>query len=491
MIALPQYRLSALFAMTVSLAALAGCASKAPEAQPIEHENLYVGKDPVYAALARRGDGQWTFSRVTSSDNEPHDSFLVRLNDLNPAFDIRRAECEPRPYRENDRCNPLNPFRNRDMGVVGKIVDTGISASTGGKLSGMSRSYSTEFDTLAFNAAVDQALLQTGLDDNRAALINGLAAIGETAAAQDAEVEALKAQMLRQYELDKEQNIRIDARVSGLIQYYSDDLDPSEFVEVRADQSPGVLPSAETDAVSILPCDAPDCLQKLSSAIASLEQKHAARLETLRADLRRQTDAYVVDCSATQHAGYHFELHCPENLARNQDGLILLPVDVEIHSRDFEYLFPEFSEENDELSAAVFQGNLILRNKTSEFVDVQSVSIYYNSQISTKAGLDSRLNLAPFQYTEVPVAELVSPAIVVESRHTNMTPDKASRATGSFGLAIKYSLRDRDAIATLYGMDDFNLQCAIESRLQPGSCRQELAPDTGAESVSANGSLQH
>jgi len=471
--------------MTVGLAALWGCASGEPEARPVEHENLYVGKDPVYGALVRRGDGQWTFSRVTSSDNDPESSFLVRLNDLSPAFDIRRAECEPRPYRENDRCNPMNPFRSRDMGVVGKIVDTGISASTGGKLSGMSRSYSTEFDTLAFNAAVDQALLLTGMDDNRMALINGLAAIGEMAAVQEAEVEALRGQMLRQYELDKEQNIKIDARVSGLIQYYSNDLDPSKFVEVRADQSSSVSQSTETDAVSILPCDASDCVQKLNTAMASLEQRHAARLESLRADLRRQTDAYVVDCSATQHAGYHFELHCPETLARNQDGLILLPVDVEIHSRDFEYLFPEFSEENDELSAAVFQGNLLLRNKTSEFVDVQSVSIYYNSQISTKSGLGSRLNLAPFQDARVPVAELVSPAIAIESRHTNMTPDKASRATFSFGLAIKYSLRDRDAIATLYGMNDFNLQCAIESRLQPGSCRQELEQDVDVQAVSS------
>jgi hypothetical protein len=479
------HRLSALFVVTVCLAALPGCASKEPEARPVEHENLYVGKDPIYAALARRGDGQWTFSRVTSSDNDPDSSFLVRLNDLNPAFDIRRAECEPRPYRENDRCNPLNPFRNKDMGVVGKIVDTGISAGTGGKLSGMSRSYSTEFDTLAFNAAVDQALLLTGLDDNRVALINGLAAIGEMTAAQEAEVEALRGQMLRQYQLDKEENIKIDARISGLIPYYSNDLDPSQFVEVRADQSLSASHSTETTAVSVLPCDATDCVQKLNTTMAALQEKHAARLESLRADLRRQTDAYVVDCSATQHAGYHFELHCPEKLARNQDGLILLPVDVDIHSRDFEYLFPEFSEENDELSAAVFRGKLTLRNKTTEFVDVQSVSIYYNSQISTKSDLRSRLNLAPFQYTEVPVAELVSPAIAIESRHTNMTPDKASRTTFSFGLAIKYSLRDRDAIATLYGMNDFNLQCAIESRLQPGSCRQNLEQDVDVPAVSS------
>jgi hypothetical protein len=317
------------------------------------------------------------------------------------------------------------------------------------------------------------------------ALINGLAEIEEVVAAQQTEVETLKGQMLRQYELDKEQNIKIDARVSGLIQYYSNDLDPVQFVEVRADQSSVISQSREMDNVSILPCDASECLHKLNTARATVEQKHVARLESLQADLRRQTDAYVVDCSATEHAGYHFDLHCPEKLARNQDGLILLPVDVEILSRDFEYLFPEFSEENDELSAAVFQGKLILRNKTSEFVDVQSVSIYYNSQISTKSGLGSRLNLAPFQYTEVPVAELVTPAIAIESRHTNMTPDKASRSTLSFGLAIKYSLRDRDSIATLYGMSDFNLQCAIESRLQPGACRPETAEDSESEALTS------
>jgi hypothetical protein len=178
-------------------------------------------------------------------------------------------------------------------------------------------------------------------------------------------------------------------------------------------------------------------------------------------------------------------LHCPEKLARNQDGLILLPVDIEILSRDFDYLFPEFFEENRELSVAVYQGSLVLKNKTDEFVDVQSVSIYYNSQISTAAKLGTRLNLAPFQYTEVPVEELVSPAIAVESRHTNITPDKASRASFSFGVAIKYSLNDRDAVETLYGMNDFNLQCAIESRLQPGSCRAELTQENAGEAVSA------
>ena len=477
---------AAAIVIAMAIAVLPACGSKEADVRAVQHENIYIGKDPVYAALVPRSDGQWTFSEVTRSNSEPDSGYLVRLNDLNPAFDIRRAECEPRPYRENDRCHPMNPFRDKDMGVVGKLVDTGLSASTGGKLSGMSRSYSTEFDNLAFNAAVDQALLLTGLDDNRMTLINGLLSIAEKAAAQEAEIASLKTQVLQQYELDKKENIKIDARFSGLVQYYSDDLDPSEFVQVRANASSSTGPATNAADIAVLPCDASDCVQSLNAALRSLDEQHEMRLASLRADLQRQTEAYVVDCSTTEHAGYHFKLHCPEKLARNLDGLILLPVDVEILSRDFEYLFPEFSEENDELAAAVHQGSLILKNRTGEFVDVQSISIYYNSQISTRSDLGPRLDLAPFQYTEMPVEELVSPAMAIESRHTNMTPDKASRATFAFGIAVKYSLHDRDAVETLYGTGDFNLQCAIESRLQPGSCRQELSPGPLEEAVSSN-----
>src|SRR5690606_17567591 len=123
-------------------------------------------------------------------------------------------------------------------------------------------SYSTEFDHLAFNAAVDRALLQTGLDDNRLALINGLNELANKTATHTAEIDALKEQILRQYETDKEENIRIDARFSGLVQYYSNDLDPSEFVEVRTAVSSAAPASAGADGVAVLPCEAAECLQE-------------------------------------------------------------------------------------------------------------------------------------------------------------------------------------------------------------------------------------
>lgn len=464
-----------LLSFAAGAATLTGCASSEPVAEPVTHENIFLGTEPVYAVLKARGDGQWTFTKVTASNDEPEDGYLVRLNDLSPAFDIRRAECEPRPYRENDRCNPLNPFRERDMGVVGKLVETGISAGTGGKISGVSRSYATEFDHFAFNEAVDQALLLTGLDDHRNALIDGLERIDRLAAQQDAEVEQLRAQMLRQYELDKQENIKIDAQVTGLVEYYANDLVPSEFIEVRTESStPGTSPATDSAPGEVLPCDAPRCVDQLGSVMASLEQEHARQLAALRAELKRQTDAYVIDCSATSHAGYNFRLHCPETLERNAEGVILLPVEIEILSRDFEQLFPEFATDNGDIVATVAEGRLMLGNRTPDYVDVQSVSVYYNSQIHTTSDRNNRFDLAPFQTSAIPVAEVVSPEIDIESRYTNMTPDKASRSSLSFGLAVKYSLRDRDAIETLYGATDFNVQCAIESRVRPGSCRHEI-----------------
>lgn len=466
---------SALIIPLLGATALTGCASGKPAEPPVVHENMFIGSEPVYAVLKARSDGQWTFAEVTRRNEEPENGYLLRLNDLSPAFDIRRAECEPRPYREIDRCNPLNPFRKRDMGVVGKIVDTGITAGTGGKLSGMSRSYATEFDHLAFNAAVDQALLLTGLDDNRNALIDGLDRIGRMVDGQRKEIDELRAQMLHQYQLDKKENIRIDARVTGLVEYYSNDLVPSEFVNVRTDVTTSES-SRPADAVStdILPCNASECVARLASVTESLRERHAREIDALQSELRRQTDAYVIDCSARSHAGYQFRLHCPETLARNAEGVILLPVEIEILSRDFERLFPEFAADNGEITAAVSGDKLMLGNRTGDYVDVQSVSLYYNSHINTTPDRGTRFDLAPFQTTGIPVAGLVSPEIEIESGHTNMTPDKASRSSFSFGLAVRYSLRDRDAIETLYGASDFNVQCAIESRIHPGSCRHEL-----------------
>jgi hypothetical protein len=62
-------------------AVLTGCASSEPAPTPVAHENPFLGTEPVYAVLKARSDGQWTFTQVSRSNNEPEEGYLVRLNE--------------------------------------------------------------------------------------------------------------------------------------------------------------------------------------------------------------------------------------------------------------------------------------------------------------------------------------------------------------------------------------------------------------------------
>ena len=126
----------------------------------------YRGK-PVYAVLDRDGGGSWIFKTLSSSSELPQQGYLVQLAELAPAFDTHIAECEPQTYPRSHKCNPLHEFRDKHVGIVKKVITSGIAAGTAGKISGIGHTYTTEFDEPLFNKAVDEALTNTGLGDQR------------------------------------------------------------------------------------------------------------------------------------------------------------------------------------------------------------------------------------------------------------------------------------------------------------------------------------
>ena len=93
-----------------------------------------MGTQAIYALLVSNKDGSWVFKTISASDELPDSAYLVRLNDLTPAFDTRVAECSPQVYTDLHRCNPVNPFRNEDSGVLDKIINGSIAVGTAGKL---------------------------------------------------------------------------------------------------------------------------------------------------------------------------------------------------------------------------------------------------------------------------------------------------------------------------------------------------------------------
>jgi len=119
-------------ASAACLLVLSAACSSTPQQEPVEAAatspagGFFVGARPVYAHLVNERGGSWVFTTVTASDASTDSGYLVRLNDLTPAFDTRAAECTPQVYPASHRCSPLHPFRDKD---TPRRVQTGLQST--------------------------------------------------------------------------------------------------------------------------------------------------------------------------------------------------------------------------------------------------------------------------------------------------------------------------------------------------------------------------
>ena len=221
----------AAFSVACLLLMCSACGSspqKAPVPASNDTSNHYVGTQPVYAELVRERGGSWVFTNVTDSDMPSTSGYLVRLNDLQPVFDIRAAECVPQVYPDSHRCSPLHPFRNKDTGMIDKIINSSIAVGTAGKVTDLSQTYETTFDEAAFNGAVDEALLNTGLDQDRRKLLSLI----DTYEAEFSQSESDLRAIAQDVENNRRQGsgvaVTVQPKVSGITEYYQGDIDFAE-----------------------------------------------------------------------------------------------------------------------------------------------------------------------------------------------------------------------------------------------------------------------
>jgi hypothetical protein len=476
---LNRFRITAGTPLIALLAALHGCGSTPPEGPVVERDpgpatNHYIGSEPLYAHLDQGSGGSWVFRIITDSDDPPDSGYLLRLNDLSPAFDIREAECEPHVYPANHKCNPAQPFRDKDIGVMDKIISGGLAAGTGGKVTEISRTYTTTFKDAAFNQAVDEALINTGLVNTRRDFINDVERYNALLESSRNELDARRQDALTRYRRTEQLAVDIRVRVDGLTSYYSADMDIRDVVHVEA-QAADSDDSVALNEQAILPCDARRCADMARQYLQRLDGAIAQSRSVLDSSLAATTARYGVRCDATSHAGYRFVLACPETLAIPDSGAAVLPVTLTILSRDFDRLYPLFEIADERLSVKIDGTDVIFQNLTGSYLAINAQSIYYNSQVETRI---KRIDLAPGVSVTRPIDDFVTPAIRVEASYLQMTPDKAEHASFRFGFAARYRLAGEADEVTLYASRSFNVGCAINNRLRPGSCHQ-LAPESG------------
>lgn len=436
--------------------------------EPLPAGGYFLGQVPVYAYLDSGSAGSWIFTTITESDLQPSSGYLVRLNDLAPAFDTRLAECTPQVYPSNHKCSLTHPFRKKEVGVIGRIISGGITAGTAGKVNDISRNYKTSFDDAVFNQAVDEALVNMGLDSERQQFIATLEDYASMLADAEQELDALARQANDSYRNTSAIPITVQPTVSGLTAYYTNDIDFRSLIEIVPRPDSSTVP-ASLDSKPLLPCDARNCATTARHALASLQAEVANAKSAIPTADSEETATYDIRCGATTQNGYLFTLECPEQLRRDSSGGLLVPLTVAILSRDFEALYPDFVLADEQLDVSIAGSTVNFRNLTSDYLSVNAQSVYYNSQVQTSS---LSIDLAPGVAVSRPISEFVSPAIGIESSFRQMTPDKAAAASFRFGFATKYRVTGHAEYFTLYDMRTFNVGCTIDNRIEFGSCTE-------------------
>ena len=449
----------------------AGCGGtpqqrETPAPEVVSSDNYYIGDNDVFAHLEPGPGGTWMFTTVTESEVQPSKGYLVRLNDLAPAFDTRTAECTPQAYPPTHRCNPLHPFRDKEVGVIDKLINGGIAAGTAGTVTELTRTYDTTFDEAAFNQAVDEALTNSGLDTERQAFFAALEEYAAILESSRSELQRLERETNERYRDTRAVRLDIDATVTGLTGYFTDDLDFRELIEL-VPQTARRANDIAIEKKKLLPCDASRCVQKARLAIAST-RTHVDRARSgLLEHIESGTDVYDVRCDKTAHGGYLFTLGCPDELSRAGFEHVRVPLSLDIRARDFDGLYPRIDIADRRLGIGIDGDRVTFTNLTSSFLSVMAQTVYYNSQLKTSS---ASIDVAPGAAVTRPVSDFVSPEIEIESSYRQMTPDKAKGASFRFGFAAKYRIAGEVDETTLMDARTFNVGCAIENRLRPGSC---------------------
>ncbi|RLA37165.1 MAG: hypothetical protein DRR15_02860, partial [Gammaproteobacteria bacterium] len=249
----------------------AACGSNPPQDSvvPLATEPAgggYLGSSPVYANLISERGGSWAFTTVAGSESDFEKGYPVRLNDLSPAFDTRVAECMPQVYPEGHRCSPTHPFRDKDSGMLDKIINGSIAVGTAGKVTNIKQTYETAFNEADFNRAVDEALVNTGLDVNRRQLIALVEQYDSAVSEARLELSELTMQMSETRNRADRVELEVQPTMSGLTEYYQDDIDFTQLVDLSV--ADGVeKPAVSLEKNTILPCDARRCAAKAESAM--------------------------------------------------------------------------------------------------------------------------------------------------------------------------------------------------------------------------------
>ena len=457
----------------------AACGSNPPQDSvvPLASEPAgggYLGGSPVYASLINERGGSWVFTKMAAAESDFDKGYIVRLNDLSAAFDTRVAECMPQVYPEGHRCSPTHPFRDKDSGMLDKIINGSIAVGTAGKVTNIKQTYETAFNEADFNRAVDEAMVNTGLDVDRRRLITLVEQYDAQVSEARLELSELTMQMSETRNRTDRVELVVQPTMNGLTEYYQGDIDFTQLVDLSV--ADGIeKPAVSLEKNTILPCDARRCTAKAESAMASLQQEVRAQKEWLAEMTEPNSRLYNVHCENISYGNYLLDTACPTQVIVSAELPTTLQMNVTILSRDFGQLYPTFDLADDHIRVTIDEQSVTFSNLTAEYVTLTAEALYYNSKTHNT---EMPIDLPPGISIVKDMSEFASQVIDIESSYRQMTPDKAAGTSFQFGFAVRYRVASQPEEQTLHDLQTYNVGCVIENSLRPGSCQATRVADS-------------
>ena len=351
--------------------------------------------------------------------------------------------------------------------MIDKLINGSIAVGTAGKVTDLSQTYETSFDEAAFNGAVDEALLNTGLDQDRRRLLTLIDTYDSELSQARSDLDAMARDAQSTRSRGEHIAINVQPHLSGITEYFQDDIDFASLVTVAVVDN-GSDTSITLRGKSVLPCDTKQCLAITENALSNLRRDVLSQMDRLTAELEPEATSYSVSCDDARATGYELTLACPIEVVAAANEPATLDMGVTILARDFDRLLPQFDVRDDKIRVTVDGTTATFTNVSTEFVTVTASTVYYNSKTHTTSG---PIEVAPGISVTRDVREFLSPILEIESSYKAMTPDKAAGASFRFGVAVRYRSASEVQEQTLHDLRDYNVGCVIDNRIRPGSCR--------------------
>ena len=418
----------------------------------ISHAELY--------GQLEKAHGQWRFTSITNNKSAKSVVDLYNI-DKNIPYNTSSSKCTEVFFMPKD-CDSKGEFRTYKTDwpntIFKSVMMAGIPFILG------LRDGNIEFDSDGYKDAVHQAFKADNIDtiliQNTEYEKLATARTSEYNTHTKEKYDALYQKYYTVYESGRE-NIKLSFSIKDNTGLWNGELDNDVHVknmtldmpsdEVNYYKEFSFTPSVEPDKVKVMASGIDSIYQ---ADIASLQQK----LKEYEKTLVRQTSEYSLphDDVFTKD-GFVVQIDAPKTVAFKGTSIQKVPVLYTVVAKNFKNVYPKYSNSDSNLEARFDGKNLDLINRTDYFLQVKTISVYYNSDIYNYTFNDV-LELAPGAVKkDIAIDTIVNDKIRNDAETRIVDAKKAKSTDILFGFAFKYRLVEQNVDKTLYKQVSSNL----------------------------------